>query len=461
MFESISGKFQSVFKKLRGRGRLTETNIKDALREVRFALLEADVNYKVVKDFLERVRVRAIGEEVVGSLLPGQQVIKIVHEEMAMLMGPAPAELSLQKLPSVIMLVGLQGCGKTTMCAKLAYFFKNKGKTVFLIPADTRRPAAREQLDILGKEVGVPVYGGVGATLAVAQSGDKPHPYGNPVNIIREGVNEARARNLDIVLIDTSGRLHIDDELMNELTEMKKEIVLQEVLLVVDAMTGQDAVRSASEFENRVGIDGVILTKLDGDARGGAALSVRAVTGKPVRFVGVGEKIDALEPFLPDRIASRILGMGDVLTLVEKVERAVTEEERKKWEKKVVKDFTMDDLLSQLRLTKKMGGLKELAGMLPGGGNLPGMDIDESKLKRAEAIIQSMTRDERKNLSIINGSRRSRIASGSGTSVQEVNVLLKQFTQTRKFMKNFSKGIKIPIPLTPFTKGGKRDSSLF
>ena len=425
MFESISSKFQSVFKKLRGRGRLTEANIKDALREVRFALLEADVNYRVVKDFLERVRVRAIGEEVVGSLLPGQQVIKIVHEEMARLMGPAPAELSLQKLPSVIMLVGLQGCGKTTMCGKLAHFFKNEGKTVFLVPADTRRPAARLQLDVLGKEVGVPVYGSREA---------------NPAAIVREGVNEARARNLDIVLIDTGGRLHIDDELMDELTEMKKKIVPQEVLLVVDAMTGQDAVKSASEFENKVGIDGVILTKLDGDARGGAALSVRAVTGKPVRFVGVGEKIDALELFLPDRIASRILGMGDVLTLVEKVERAVTEEERKRWEKKAVKDFTMDDLLSQLRLTKKMGGLRELAGMLPGGGNLPEMDFDERKLKRTEAIIQSMTRDERKNLSIINGSRRSRIADGSGTSVQEVNVLLKQFTQTRKFMKNFSKG---------------------
>ena len=426
MFESISSKFQSVFKKLRGRGRLTETNIKDALREVRFALLEADVNYKVVKDFLERVRVRAVGEEVVGRLLPGQQVIKIVHEEMAMLMGPAPAELSGQKKPSVIMLVGLQGCGKTTMCGKLAYFFKNEGKTVLLVPADTRRPAAREQLDVLGKEVGVPVY--------------PLHPCANPVNIIREGVNEAKARNLDIVLIDTGGRLHIDDELMDELTEMKKEIAQAEILLVVDAMTGQDAVRSASEFETKVGIDGVILTKLDGDARGGAALSVRAVTGKPVRFVGVGEKMDALELFLPDRIASRILGMGDVLTLVEKVERIVTEEEKKRWEKKAVKDFTMDDLLSQLRLTKKMGGLKKLAGMLPGGGNLPGMDLDERKLKRAEAIIQSMTRDERKNLSIINGGRRSRIADGSGTSVQDVNVLLKQFTQTRKFMKNLSKG---------------------
>lgn len=435
MFESISGKLQSVFKKLRGRGKLTEANINDAMREVKLALLEADVNYRVVKDFVEAVRQRAIGREVAGSLLPAQQVIKIVHEEMTKLMGPAPSEgetghtdmqLNIDVKPSVIMLVGLQGCGKTTMCGKLAFFLKNKGLRVLMIPADTRRPAAEEQLEVLGREIGVPVY--------TAEGGK------NPLQIVEDGVREAGERGLDTVLIDTGGRLHIDDGLMNELAEMRKMVSPQEVLLVIDAMTGQDAVKEASEFERRLGVDGVVLTKLDGDARGGAALSVRKVTGKPVKFVGVGEKMDALEAFLPDRIASRILGMGDVVSLVEKVETLVAEEERAKWEKKAAKgDFSLEDLLAQLQLTKKMGGLSELVQMIPGGANLAGAVTDERKLCRVEAIIRSMTVEERKYVGIIDGSRRRRIADGSGTSVQEVNALLKQFGQMRKFIKNFRK----------------------
>ncbi len=435
MFEGISGKLQSVFKKLRGRGKLTEANINDAMREVKLALLEADVNYLVVKDFVEAVRQRAIGREVAGSLLPAQQVIKIVHEEMAKLMGPAPlagetgtagTQLNIDGKPSVIMLVGLQGCGKTTTCGKLAFFLKNKGLTVLMIPADTRRPAAGEQLEVLGREVGVPVYSTAGGK--------------NPLQIVEDGVREARERGLDAVLIDTGGRLHIDDELMNELAEMREMVSPQEVLLVIDAMTGQDAVKEASEFEGRLGVDGVILTKLDGDARGGAALSVRKVTGKPVKFVGVGERTDALEAFLPDRIASRILGMGDVLSLVEKVETLVAEEERVKWEKKAAKgDFSLEDLLAQLQLTKKMGGLSELVQMIPGGANLAGAVTDERKLCRVEAIIRSMTVEERKHVGVIDGSRRRRIADGSGTSVQEVNALLKQFGQMRKFIKNFRK----------------------
>jgi signal recognition particle subunit SRP54 len=439
MFESISDKLQSVFKKLRGRGKLTEANIKDAMREVRLALLEADVNYRVVKDFVEAVRQRAVGREVAGSLLPAQQVIKIVHEEMVKLMEPAPLEgktgfadthLNLDGKPSVIMLVGLQGCGKTTTLGKLAFFLKSKGLSVLMIPADTRRPAAVEQLEVLGREIGVPVHSAVSGR--------------EPVQVVEDGVREARERGLDAALIDTGGRLHIDDELMSELAEMKKRVSPQEVLLVIDAMTGQDAVREASEFEKRLSLDGVILTKLDGDARGGAALSVRKVIGKPVKFVGVGEKMDALEAFLPDRIASRILGMGDVLSLVEKVETLVAEEEREKWEKKMAKgDFSLEDLLAQLQLTKRMGGLSELAQMIPGGGNLGSAAVDEKKLCRVEAIVRSMTAEERKRAGIIDGSRRRRIAEGSGTSVQEVNALLKQFGQMKKFIKNFQKkGLK-------------------
>lgn len=426
MFESISDKLQIVFKKLRGRGKLTEANIKDGLREVRLALLEADVNYKVVKEFIENVRERALGQEVIGSLMPGQQVIKIVHEEMVKLMGPAEIELNLDKKLSVIMLVGLQGCGKTTMCAKLALFFKKKDRKVIAIPCDSRRPAAAAQLHELCRKAGVEVYDANGER--------------EPLEIAMAGVSEAKSRGFDMVLIDTGGRLHVDDELMKELEEFKRQIAPQEILLVVDAMTGQDAVKEAVEFEKRLNIDGVILTKLDGDARGGAALSVRKVTGKPIKFSGIGEKVDAIEPFFPDRIASRILGMGDVLTLVEKVETLVSEKEREKWEKKIARNaFSLEDLLDQLRLTKKMGSLQELAQMIPGGRNLQGAAVDENRVLRMEAIIQSMTVEERRDADIIDGSRRRRIAEGSGTSVQEVNSLLKQFDQARKMVKGLKK----------------------
>ena len=424
MFESISDKLQVVFKKLRGRGRLTESNIKDALREVRLALLEADVNYKVVKNFLEEVKRRAIGEEVMGSILPAQKVVKIVHEELVRLMGPVGAEVSIQEKPSTIMLVGLQGCGKTTACAKLGYFFERKGKKSLLIPADTRRPAAREQLEVLGKEAGVVTFSDHSTDV---------------LDIVRGGVNEARKGSFDVVLVDTGGRLHIDDELMNELLHVKRVIKPQEILLVVDAMTGQDAVREAEEFERRLGIDGVVLTKLDGDARGGAAISVKAVTGKPIKFVGVGERINALEVFSPERIASRILGMGDVVGLVEKVENLVTEKERKKWERKIAKEgFNLEDLLTQLELSKKMGSVEELVQMVPGGKSVPGEGL-EGKLQSVEAIIRSMTVEEKSNPDIIDGSRRRRIAAGSGTSVQEVNALLRQFNQMKKLMKSLKK----------------------
>ncbi len=424
MFESISDKFQAIFKKLRGRGKLTEDNIEDALREVRLALLEADVNYKVVKDFLGEVKGRAVGEEVIGSLLPGQQVVKIVHEELVRLMGPDNTEINIEKKPYTFMLVGLQGCGKTTVCAKLGYFFEKKGKKSLLIPADTRRPAAPEQLKVLGREAGGCVFSDVSQ---------------NALDIVSSGVNEAIRKSFDIVVIDTGGRLHVDDEMMNELSDMKRGIKPQEILLVVDAMTGQDAVREAEDFEGRLGIDGVVLTKLDGDARGGAAISVKAVTGKPVKFVGVGEGIDALELFSPDRIASRILGMGDVVGLVEKMEGLVAEKERKKWEKKIAKEtFSLEDLLAQLELAKKMGTLSELVEMLPGGRSFAGETIDW-KFRRIEAIIRSMTVLERRNPDTIDGSRRRRIAVGSGTSVQEVNALLRQFNQMKKFMKSLKK----------------------
>ena len=424
MFDFIADKLQAVFKKLRGRGKLTEDNISDALREVRLALLEADVNYKVVKNFVEEIKKRAIGEEVTRSLLPGQQVVKIVHEELIRLMGSGESEIDAGKKPSAIMLVGLQGCGKTTVCAKLGYYFRQRQKKSFLIPADTRRPAAREQLRLLGKQAGVSIFNS---------------KSDNAVDVVTCGMDKAREDGFDVALIDTGGRLHVDDELMNELAEMKESILPQEILLVVDAMTGQDAVREAEEFDRRLGIDGVILTKLDGDARGGAAISVKAVTGKPIKFVGVGEKIDALEPFLPDRIASRILGMGDIVSLVEKVENLADEEERKKLEKKIAREtFNLEDLLKQFQLTKKLGSIQQLVEMIPGGRNLPGEEL-EGKFRRIEAIVRSMTVGERTNPIIIDGSRRRRIAVGSGTSVQEVNALLKQFNQMKKVMKNIRK----------------------
>lgn len=426
MFDSLSNKLQSAFKLLKGRGKLTEANIEESLKTVRLALLEADVNYKVVKDFISRVKERALGREVMESLSPGQQVVKIVHDELVSTMGPAESGLDLGGKPSVIMVAGLQGSGKTTACGKLARMLGEKGLKVFMIPADTRRPAAISQLKTLGDQAGASVH--------------DTDPGSTPPEAVKPGIAAAGKAGADAVLIDTGGRLHIDEELMKELENIKKIAAPHELLLAVDAMTGQDAVNIASEFENRLGIDGVIMTKLDGDARGGAALSVRAVTGKPIKFASVGEKLDSLEDFHPDRIASRILGMGDVLTLVEKAEASISEAEKARWEQKIKKDgLSLEDLLEQLKMMKSMGSLEDIISMMPGGSKIPASAIDETRLSRFEAIIKSMTREERDNADIINGSRRRRIAEGSGTSLQDVNALLKQFMTAKKFMKKMSK----------------------
>lgn len=426
MFDSLSNKLQSAFKKLRGRGKLTEANIEESLKTVRLALLEADVNYKVVKDFISRVKERALGREVMESLSPGQQIVKIVHDELVSTMGPAESSLNLGGKPSVIMVAGLQGSGKTTACGKLARMLGEKGRKVFLLPADTRRPAAVSQLKTLGDQAGAPVY--------------DTDPASTPPQAVRGGLAAAGKAGADTVLIDTGGRLHIDEELMTELENIKKIAAPHEILLTVDAMTGQDAVNIASEFERRLGIDGVIMTKLDGDARGGAALSVRAVTGKPIKFASVGEKLNSLEDFHPDRIASRILGMGDVLTLVEKAEASVSEAEKARWEQKIKKNsLSLEDLLEQLKMMKSMGSLEDIISMMPGGSKIPSSALDETRLSKFEAIINSMTREERNNADIINGSRRRRIAEGSGTTLQDVNALLKQFMTAKKFMKKMSK----------------------
>ncbi|MEW6376829.1 MAG: signal recognition particle protein [Thermodesulfobacteriota bacterium] len=431
MFENLSAKLDGIFKRLKGHGKLTEQNIQEALKEVRVALLEADVNFKVVKNFIQSVQERAIGQEVMASLTPAQQLIKIVKEEMTSLMGGEEQKIQLSGSPPVpIMLVGLHGCGKTTTAGKLARHFHGKKKRPYLIPADVYRPAAIEQLQKLGEELKVDFY--------------RPEASQTPLDICLKGREVALKGGYDLMLIDTAGRLHIDEALMLELREIKSHIKPKEVLLVADAMTGQDAVNIAKNFNERLGIDGVILTKMDGDARGGAALSIRSVTQKPIKFIGVGEKLDAIEPFHPDRMASRILGMGDVFTLIEKAEAAFDEKKAKELERKIRKDsFTLEDFRDQLQQIRKMGSLESLLGMIPGlskkmraGG---GLDFDERELIRVEAIINSMTPRERNNYMIINGSRRLRIAQGSGTNVQEVNQLLKRYAQARKMMKQFSK----------------------
>ena len=430
MFESLTSKLDGIFKKLRGHGKLTEDNIQEALREVRIALLEADVNFKVVKDFIQSVQNRAIGQEVMSSLTPAQQLIKIVREEMTSLMGGEGGEIRLTGSPPVpLMLVGLHGCGKTTTAAKLAKYFKEKKRRPYLIPADVYRPAAIDQLQKLGKDLGIEFY--------------RSEPSQTPLEICLKGRETALKAGYDLLLIDTAGRLHIDEALMLELREIKSQLKPKEVILVADAMTGQDAVNIAKNFNERLGIDSVILTKMDGDARGGAALSVRAVTQKPIRFVGMGEKLDALEIFYPDRMSSRILGMGDVLTLVEKAEAAFDEAKARDLEKKIRKDsFTLEDFKDQLQQIRKMGSLESILQMIPG---LPGRAkamgaaaVDEKELSRIEAIINSMTPKERSNHLVINGSRRLRIAQGSGTTVQEVNQLLKRYAEARKMMKRFS-----------------------
>jgi len=431
MFENLSTKLDTIFKRLKGHGKLTEQNIQEALKEVRVALLEADVNFKVVKDFIQSIQERAVGQEVMGSLTPAQQLIKIVREEMISLMGGEGQKILLSGSPPVpIMLVGLHGCGKTTTAAKLARYFQGMKKRPYLIPADVYRPAAIEQLQTLGEELKVDFY--------------RPGPLQTPLDICLKGRDSALKGGYDLMLIDTAGRLHIDEALMLELREIKTQIKPKEVIFVADAMTGQDAVNIAKSFNERLGIDGIILTKMDGDARGGSALSIKAVTQKPIKFIGVGEKLDALEIFHPDRMASRILGMGDVLTLIEKAEATFDEKKAKELEKKIRKDsFTLEDFRDQLQQIRKMGSLESILNMIPGlPKKMKGMgelQVDEKELGRVEAIINSMTLRERANFTIINGSRRLRIATGSGTTVQEVNQLLKQYAQTRKMMKQFSK----------------------
>jgi signal recognition particle subunit SRP54 len=430
MFDHLTAKLEGIFKKLKGHGKLTQQNIQEALKEVRMALLEADVNFKVVKDFIQSVEQRAVGREVLASLTPAQQLIKVVREEMTNLMGEGEPKIQLSGSPPVpIMLVGLHGCGKTTTAAKLARYFKERKKRPYLVPADVYRPAAIDQLQKLGEELKVDFY--------------HPEASQSPLEICLKGRETALKGGYDLMLVDTAGRLHIDEALMLELREIKAHLKPKEVLLVADAMTGQDAVTMAKNFNERLGIDGVILTKMDGDARGGAALSIKAVTQKPIKFIGVGEKLDALEAFYPDRMASRILGMGDVLTLIEKAEVAFDAQQAKDLERKIRKDsFTLMDFRDQIQQVRKMGSLESVLGMIPGFSKMAkaagGIDFDEKELVKIEAIINSMTPKERANAAIINGSRRLRIAKGSGTTVQEVNHLLKQFAQTRKMMKRFT-----------------------
>lgn len=426
LFSSLSEKLQDTFKRLKGKGKLSEADIDAAMREVRIALLEADVNFKVVKKFIASVKERAIGSEVLESLTPGQQVIKIVNDELINLMGEKEANIVFaSKPPTVIMMVGLQGSGKTTSSAKLAKTFKKKGRSPLLAACDIYRPAAIKQLEVLGGQLDIPVF----------SKGQE-----NPVLIAKEAIVFARDSGNDIVIIDTAGRLHIDEDLMAELENIKEQVNPTEILLVVDAMTGQDAVNVAEAFDQKFGITGIILTKLDGDTRGGAALSIREVTGKPIKFVGVGEKLDALETFYPDRMASRILGMGDVLTLIEKAQETFDAKKAKEMEAKLrTQQFTLEDFLDQLQQMKSMGPLEDLLGMIPGmGKQLKNMQIDEKELVKTEAIIQSMTPKERAKPEIINGSRKRRIAMGSGTKVQDVNKILKQFLEARKMMKQFS-----------------------
>lgn len=426
MFSNLAGKLNETLRRLRGRGKLSEKDIDEAMREIRLALLEADVNFKVVKDFVAAIRERAVGQEVMNSLTPGQQVVKIVNEELTRMMGEKPSLLAAaKKSPLVIMLAGLQGSGKTTTAAKLALHLRKNGRKPILVAADIYRPGAIRQLEILSETVGVPCY---------------INPADKPEAICVGGIRQAEKEGLDVVILDTAGRLHIDDQMMAELVAVKKAAKPEETLLVVDAMTGQDAVNAASVFNETVGISGLIMTKLDGDARGGAALSVRAVTGCPIKYIGVGEKTDQLEPFYPDRLASRILGMGDMLSLIEKAETVVDQQKAKELERKLLKQqFTLDDFKDQLIQLRSIGSLEDILNMIPGGAGIPKemrqMSLNESNFRRIEAIISSMTQQEKVDHSIINSSRRRRIALGSGTSVQEVNRLLAQFGQMQKMYK--------------------------
>jgi len=450
MFDALSEKLQRVIRGLRGRGKLTEADVETALREIRMALLEADVHFRVVKHFIERVREKALGQEVWASLSPTQQVIQIVYEELTEMLGGTSTRLLLtSRLPNVILLVGLQGSGKTTTAGKLARYLAQQGRSPLLVSADVYRPAAREQLAVIAREIRRPVF-------------DDPS-VNDPMELCRRARRHAEVTGFDPLIVDTAGRLHVDDELMAELEAMKRELKPVEVLLVADAMTGQDAVRSAEEFHRRIGLSGVILTKMDGDTRGGAALSIKAVTGQPIKFIGVGEKYDALEPFYPNRMASRILGMGDVLSLIERVQAEVDEREAARWQQKIQReDFTLEDFLEQLRLAKRLGSLGKIVELLPaellrliGVGRITPEQMAqfERQLKRAEAIISSMTPEERRNSRLIDGSRRRRIARGSGTTVEEVNALLKQYAEMWKMMKQWRDG---KLPFGKLLGGGAR-----
>ncbi len=443
MFGNLTEKLAVAFKKFRNKGKLTEADVKEGMREVKLALLEADVNFKVVKDFVKKVTERAVGSEVLESLLPAQQIVKIVNEELIELMGADSTKLNINpKPPTVIMMVGLQGAGKTTHTGKLAAMYKQKGKSPLLVACDVYRPAAVDQLKIVGESIGVPVF-----TLGTKVS---------PIEIAKAGIEAAKKSGNDMVFIDTAGRLHIDEELMAELVKIKTAVEPTEILLTVDAMLGQDAVNVAKTFNELLDITGVVLTKMDGDTRGGAALSVKYITGKPIKFIGTGEKMDAIEPFHPDRMASRILGMGDILSLIEKAEAAFDEKNALAMEQKLRQQtFTLDDFLAQMQQIKKMGNIENLISMLPGvkAGALKDAKVDEKQMARTEAIILSMTKAERMRPEIINGSRRKRIALGSGTTVEDINKLLKQFDQMRKMMKQLGgmgkrrglAGLKLPF----------------
>ncbi|MBQ8208003.1 MAG: signal recognition particle protein [Clostridia bacterium] len=427
-FQSLSDKLTNAFKKFRNKGKLTEADVKAGMREIKLALLEADVNFKVVREFINTVSERAVGSDVLESLVPAQQIVKIVNEELTNLMGGTQSKLTIaSKPPTVVMMVGLQGAGKTTHAGKLAGLYKKQGKHPLLVACDVYRPAAIKQLQIVGEALDIPVFA----------LGDKE----SPVKIAKEGLKYAESKGYDMVFVDTAGRLHIDEELMNELKSIKAEVNPTEILLTIDAMIGQDAVNVASTFDELLDITGVILTKLDGDTRGGAALSVRHVTGKPIKFVGTGEKLDTIEPFYPDRMASRILGMGDVLSLIEKAEQAYDEKKAAELEEKIRKQtFTLDDYLDQFAQIKKMGSMEQIMGMIPGikPSQMQDAKIDEKLMARTEAIIKSMTKQEREKPEIINANRKKRIAAGSGTTVEDVNKLLRQFEQIRKMMKQLS-----------------------
>jgi signal recognition particle subunit SRP54 len=432
MFDNLSDKLQRVFKNLRGEGKLTAQNMEAALREIRVALLEADVHFRVVKQFIENIKEKAMGEEVLTSLSPTQQVVKIVRDEIIKTLGTHQSKLRMaNEPPTAIMIVGLQGSGKTTSTGKLARWLSKNGNNPLMVSVDVYRPAARHQLSVIAKEIKLPIYEGA------------PEET-KPAELARSARREAVQLGRDVLLVDTAGRLHIDDDLMRELQELKEQLSPTEVLFVADAMTGQDAVKSADEFHKRLGITGVILTKMDGDARGGAALSIRAITNQPLKFVGVGEKFDALEPFHPDRVAQRILGMGDMLSLIEKVEQNIDQKQAEEMQRKLIdNEFTLEDFRNQLRQIRKLGPLENILGMMPQLGPMKGLKdvkVDENEITRVVAIIDSMTPKERDNHMIINGARRRRIAKGSGTSVQEVNALLKQYSQARKMMKSITGG---------------------